>query len=376
MNRICTRRAIGTFATLAIVASAGMLVAGPLTPPGGPVASTYKTLSEVEPRIAINAANTPGDSDSVFRISQPGSYYLTGNVTVPSAKHGIEIGVPGVTLDLNGFSIQGQAGSKSGVSHGGSPVSRIRVMNGMIENMGDDGLYFAIFNPTAAQNIAIERLIIRRCDGKGAYFNDGTARDCQFMENTGTGLYCLAWFDSIVEGCTATGNGDSGIWISRGTVRGCSVKDNPNTGITNYQGVVEHSAVFGSTTGISGEATLVSDCSVTDCTTGIRVAGKSVVRNNAVSAFALTPGSVGIRVDLESGGRVEGNNIMRHALGIVCSTPNNLLVGNSFTSCTNAINAVAGNRVGAILAGTYSPAINGNSGGGLGFTDPNANILY
>jgi len=43
---------------------------------------------------------------------------------------------------------------------------------------------------------------------------------------------------------------------------------------------------------------------------------------------------------------------------------------------SNAINAVAGNRVGAILAGTYSPAINGNSGGGLGFTDPNANILY
>ena len=47
----------------AIVAAAAILSrAGPLTPPGGTVASTYKTLSEVEPRTAISAATTPGDA--------------------------------------------------------------------------------------------------------------------------------------------------------------------------------------------------------------------------------------------------------------------------------------------------------------------------
>lgn len=43
---------------LMLAASAGLLIAGPLNPPGGPVASSMKTLSEVEPRIVINATNT------------------------------------------------------------------------------------------------------------------------------------------------------------------------------------------------------------------------------------------------------------------------------------------------------------------------------
>ncbi|MCH8150310.1 MAG: hypothetical protein IH987_20420, partial [Planctomycetes bacterium] len=38
--------------------------AGNLNPPSGPVTPTMKTLTEVEPRIAINATNTPGDASS------------------------------------------------------------------------------------------------------------------------------------------------------------------------------------------------------------------------------------------------------------------------------------------------------------------------
>ena len=45
---------------LALSAAAALVLAGPLTPPAGPVASSFKTLGEVEPRIAITAANTPG----------------------------------------------------------------------------------------------------------------------------------------------------------------------------------------------------------------------------------------------------------------------------------------------------------------------------
>src|SRR5438094_785381 len=40
----------------AVALAATLLLAGPLNPPAGPVASTYKTLSEVEPRIAIGGA--------------------------------------------------------------------------------------------------------------------------------------------------------------------------------------------------------------------------------------------------------------------------------------------------------------------------------
>ena len=97
---------VAPLAAATLVALAGFAIAGPLTPPVGSVASTYKTLGEVEPRVAINASNTPGDNDgtpSMFKITQPGSYYLTGNVAVGSGLDGIEIASANVTIDLNGF---------------------------------------------------------------------------------------------------------------------------------------------------------------------------------------------------------------------------------------------------------------------------------
>jgi hypothetical protein len=53
---------------------------GSLTPPGAP-APTMKTLQQVEPRTPISSAP--------FTISQPGSYYLTTNLTVTTATNAI-----------------------------------------------------------------------------------------------------------------------------------------------------------------------------------------------------------------------------------------------------------------------------------------------
>src|SRR3954468_6434409 len=77
---------------------------GSLTPPGLP-APLFKTLQQVEPRTEINATNTPGDASSIFRITAPGSYYLSGNITGVSPKGGIVIASNDVTVDLNGFAV-------------------------------------------------------------------------------------------------------------------------------------------------------------------------------------------------------------------------------------------------------------------------------
>src|SRR3989304_4869431 len=69
--------------------------AGDLNPPPGPITPTQRT--------PIGANTTPGDADSLFMITQPGSYYLTGNIIGVSGKFGIEINASGVTLDLMGF---------------------------------------------------------------------------------------------------------------------------------------------------------------------------------------------------------------------------------------------------------------------------------
>ena len=63
---------------------------GPLTPPGAPT-PTMKTLDQIEPRKEVNATNTPGDATNLFIISTGGSYYLGGNITGVSGKHGIQI---------------------------------------------------------------------------------------------------------------------------------------------------------------------------------------------------------------------------------------------------------------------------------------------
>jgi len=84
MNRNTRIVALGL--AVVVAATGGTASAGDLNPPPGPVAPTMKSLSEVEPRIAINATNTPGDADSLFKITQPGSYYLTGNITGVAGK--------------------------------------------------------------------------------------------------------------------------------------------------------------------------------------------------------------------------------------------------------------------------------------------------
>jgi hypothetical protein len=143
MHRSATFIAVGAAASAVTALVLSLSVhAGPLDPPAGVVSPTHKTLTEVEPRTAINAANTPGDADSLFKITQPGSYYLTGNITGVAGKHGIEIVASGVTLDLNGFDLVGVAGMGAfdGVSASVPGLINITVVNGSIRSWGDEGV--------------------------------------------------------------------------------------------------------------------------------------------------------------------------------------------------------------------------------------------
>ncbi len=112
---------------------------GQLTPPsdafsGGAPAPTMKSLDQIEPRTPLHdgAPGVTQNANGGFTISQPGSYYLTGNVTVASGD-GIVITGNDVSLDLRGFTIATTAPDAEGcgILLPGSPAG-IAIANGRI----------------------------------------------------------------------------------------------------------------------------------------------------------------------------------------------------------------------------------------------------
>ena len=242
------KRTATALSALALVATAGLLTAGPLTPPAGSVASSYKTLSEVEPRTAVSAANTPGDADSVYRITQSGSYYLTGDVLVAaSGKSGIKITAPRVTLDPSGYQIYTTSAAFTTL-HGiyGAGASTVTIRNGVIRAMGGAGVYIV------GADCRVEGLAVLSCASGGIYLGDhARAADCSVTGGNGTSLHvgnhsavtgCLltsayTGLDtgeaSTVSGCTMASNSLDGGYIGCGsTMTACTIASNGRDGLT------------------------------------------------------------------------------------------------------------------------------------------------
>src|SRR5215831_14090700 len=155
------RAALPLIASATIIA-AGLVIAGPLNPPVGPVASSYKTLSDVEPRTGVSVANTPGDAGSQFKITQPGSYYLTADVPPVAGLAGVTIAADHVTLDLNGFNI---AGGSQGILVSAPPNGTrtdIAIRHGSITGCAANGVSAA-----AADGAVIEDVQVRSCGSAG-----------------------------------------------------------------------------------------------------------------------------------------------------------------------------------------------------------------
>ncbi|MCK6455277.1 MAG: right-handed parallel beta-helix repeat-containing protein [Phycisphaerae bacterium] len=201
-----------------LLAGAWVAGAGDLNPPAGPVSPTPGP----EPRIAINATNTPGDADSVFRIAAPGSYYLTGNLTGVAAKMGIEIAASDVTLDLMGYTMTGVPGSLAGVSFGVLTQKNITIRNGVVRAWGASGL--DIFLGTDL--VRVESITATNNVGRGIS-TSGTATvvNCIAEANTTEGI--LVGPGSTLTGCVAKGNTTFGISAGAdSTVTDCAASAN------------------------------------------------------------------------------------------------------------------------------------------------------
>jgi len=353
------RRVIAPITTLLTAAWA---LAGPLQPPIGAISATGKPLIEVEPRTPVNASTAPGDSTCTYRITQPGSYYLTENLQGVAGKAGVAIACSGVTLDLNGFELFGVAGvggSLDAIATTAADLSNISISNGSIRNWGGDGVDLFSF---LAFSCRIER--VRASNNAGAGINAGTGtlvQGCSASNNLGNGVSVAA--GSVVSDCAAYGNGVNGFNLGAAScVRGCTSYFNVQAGINTANGctVSDNNCRINSGDGIKSTAACL-------------ISGNTLTANGLGSTIGA-----GVHVT-GADNRIDGNLCQGADTGVDVDTTGNLVVRNSCTGNTANWAIASGNAVGPIVtAGTTSSAINGSgtAASTLGTTDPFANFNY
>lgn len=351
-------------AVTALIATTGLLVAGPLNPPAGPITSTGKTTQEIfdkvgssEPRIAISAATTPGDANSIYRIALPGSYYLTGNITGVVGKHGIEVAANDVTIDLNGFVLAGVAGMGAfdGITSSVASLRGTHISNGTIRDWGGEGIDLFTFssNDSSVKNVAV-----RQNASHGIYMDDSCViQDCNVDLNGGNGIFPDS--GAIVERCTSSNNTLHGISIGGGTVRRCRVGSNDSSGIR------------------SANFSTIEECeSSNNGVDGIIAGNMSVVRGNICSGNGVVSATgAGIHVT-GVGNHIEDNRCITADRGILVDAAANTIIKNVCIANTVdwiiAVNNIYGPIVDRRAAATAF--VNGFSAAStMGSTDTNAN---
>jgi len=204
----------------------------PLTPSGPPSdpSTAMKSLNQVEPRTIIGSLP--------YTISQPGSYYLTGNLTFGDDVTGITISANDVTLDLGGFTLQrtGSAGDSVRSIAINVTGSGVAIKNGHIDGAGAAGRYSHGITGSAGQ-VVVEGV---------------TVRDCTSSNNIATGVGISLSATSRVANCQVI---DAARGVTAGLVESCVLQ---NTRVIG--GNVKNCSVAGANIETSGN---VSGCTVT-----------------------------------------------------------------------------------------------------------------
>jgi len=181
--------------------------------------------------------DTPGFP---VQITQPGSYVLTSNLNVNSINiTAITTSSSRVTVDLNGFSIEGPGcggGSCPGTGDGINLNFSLQgtVKNGTITGMGRNGL-------NCAGSCIVENVHSRANGANGMVVNEAT-----------------------ILNSVAKSNGENGIEISTGIIEGAVVTRNDINGIVATAAVISRVRVRFNGDAPSGRGILCDGCSIFD----------------------------------------------------------------------------------------------------------------
>ncbi len=238
-------------------------------------AGSTSAQANIDEKKALAGAVTPGDEPGYpLTLSQPGHYRLMGNLNVPAGSTGIVITGRHVTLDLNGFSVNG------GGSCTQDPTTRV-VSCTQAANANARGIH------VQAPGAVIRNGVVRGFGGVGILgWGNDTIENVQAVENRNMGI-AIAWNEN-----------------KRGArLSGVTAQLNMNAGIFMYSGVVERSRADANYMGISGgNGTLVVDSS----TTGNQLTGMQIVV--ARSTVSTLNGTNRAQV-ISLGGNLDGSTV-------------------------------------------------------------------
>lgn len=342
--------AAGALGIALIAVLAGVVRAGPLDPPGPP-ASTSGVLRPGTPITSLP-----------YTISQPGNYYLTGNLTMATSGDGITINSDDVTLDLGGFTIDGGGVGTNGVvvpSRGQNLSQSITVQNGNAEHFTGAGFQLQ-YGTSMAKNLQASH------DKDGIVIDGGTLDGCTVQFDSEYGVE--AGFTTITH-CNAEVDG-TGFDLFEGTLSECLADNNTNAGINIQRGDVH-------------------DCTVHSNFYGILVTGASNVHHNQVE-FS---GSDGIRVVTNGGSIISDNTSLygggsQTASGIYVETDDNRITHNTTSNttgvginCVGNFNTIDDNStfdntgIGIVVGGSKNTVVKNSSTGNVNrFSSTNYSI--
>lgn len=250
---------------------------GSLTPPPGAPAPTMKTLDQIEARKPVQslAAAAP------YTISQPGSYYLTGNITVASGD-AIIIASDDVSLDLNGFTIRStQTGGASGAAVS-VPLARLRlkVRNGLIVSgtvvPGSGAATVAGFafgisvTFTGRRQMVVSDVCVSGAGSTGIWLNyEGVVERCTVAHCGSRGVVAGVVRDCVCEDCY-----DMGVEAGR-IAEGCRGNSRTGPGVKSFGHAVNCSGSSSSGAGVLVEGNATNCSGQSGSSPGIIVFGNA-----------------------------------------------------------------------------------------------------
>lgn len=281
------------------------VTAGDLNPPAPPTTGTMKTLTEVEPRIAIAASASP---TSPFSITQSGSYYLTGDRFC--GEDGIVVDADHVTIDLCGYSLIGpDKKTYNGIVM--KEHTNIQVRNGTVRNF-----YIGIVQDGGASaNTHLVNMRVVENGHHGIYLpgSGHLVRDCTVSDNGASaaspffGIYVAG--ASVITSNSVCSNGDSAtgaVYAIYGltglTITSNSVYYNGHNAADNVYGIYSSSDCT-----VTGNTVFYNGLDADNNITGIRTGTGCTVTGNTANYNGRNAGNNAYGLYVDEGCTVTGN---------------------------------------------------------------------